>query len=101
MLSEYLCDVYALCKTSAPRAAARLHPGTRDAPSGVMLDVDTANELIRPHMVVVSSDEDEIATVDHIEGKSSIKLTKDEDGSHHYIPLTWVTSVDERVHIDR
>ena len=66
-----------------------------------MLDVETATELIRPHMVVVSSDSDEIATVDHVEGKSLIKLAKDDDGEHHYIPLTWVTSVDDRVHIDR
>jgi hypothetical protein len=66
-----------------------------------MLDAETANELIRPHMIVVSSDRDEFATVDHVEGMSQIKLAKDEDGAHHYIPLTWVTSVDNRVHIDR
>ena len=36
-----------------------------------------------------------------IEGHSSIKLAKDDDGQHHYIPLDWVTSVDDRVHIDR
>jgi hypothetical protein len=66
-----------------------------------MLDSETAHELIRPHMTVVSTDHDEIATVDHVEGKSLIKLAKDDDGLHHYIPLTWVTSVDDRVHIDR
>jgi hypothetical protein len=71
------------------------------APSAIMLDVELANELIRPHMIVVSSDNDEFATVDHVEGKSLIKLAKDESGTHHYIPLTWVMSVDERVHIDR
>ena len=41
------------------------------------------------------------ATVDHVEGHSSIKLAKDDDGQHHYIPLEWVTSVDDKVHIDR
>lgn len=30
-----------------------------------------------------------------------IKLTRDESGQHHYIPLEWVTSVDDEVHIDR
>ena len=30
-----------------------------------------------------------------------IKLSKDANGRHHYIPLTWVTSVDDKVHIDR
>jgi hypothetical protein len=44
-----------------------------------MLDSDTANELIKPHMAVVCS----------------------ENGQHHYIPLAWVTSVDDNVHVDR
>lgn len=66
-----------------------------------MLDVETAKELIRPHMVVVSSENVEIATVDHVEGKSLIRLAKDEDGTHHYIPIAWVASVDDRVHLDR
>lgn len=66
-----------------------------------MLDVDIAKELIKPHMLVVDSDHGELATVDRIEGHSSIKLTKDDTGQHHYIPLDWVTSVDDKVHIDR
>lgn len=66
-----------------------------------MLDSETAKELIRPHMPVVCSDNGELATVDHVEGLSSIKLTKGDDGQHHYIPLSWVTSVDDKVHIDR
>jgi hypothetical protein len=66
-----------------------------------MLDAETAKDLIRPHMPVVSSEDGEFATVDHIEGHSSIKLAKDDDGQHHYIPLEWVTSVDDKVHIDR
>ena len=31
----------------------------------------------------------------------SIKLAKDDKGQHHYIPMKWVTSVDDKVHIDR
>lgn len=65
------------------------------------MDSDTARELIRPHMQVVAADGDELATVDHIEGHSSIKLAKDDTGEHHYIPLEWVASVDDRVHLDR
>ena len=30
-----------------------------------------------------------------------IKLAKDASGQHHYIPLTWVTSVDDKIHVDR
>jgi hypothetical protein len=66
-----------------------------------MLDAVTAKDLIKPHMPVVCSDDGQFATVDHIEGHSSIKLAKDEAGQHHYIPLEWVTSVDDKVHIDR
>ena len=66
-----------------------------------MLDSETARDLIKPHMPVVCSNAGEFATVDHIEGHSSIKLAKDDDGQHHYIPLDWVTSVDDKVHIDR
>ncbi|HEY5949467.1 MAG TPA: DUF2171 domain-containing protein [Kofleriaceae bacterium] len=66
-----------------------------------MLDAETAKDLIKPHMPVVCSEDGQFATVDHIEGYSSIKLAKDDDGQHHYIPLDWVTSVDDKVHIDR
>lgn len=66
-----------------------------------MLDTETARDLIRPQMPVVGSDDDELATVDHIEGHAYIKLTKDDSGQHHYIPVEWVTSVDDRVHLDR
>lgn len=66
-----------------------------------MLDVETAKDLIQPHMPVVCSENGQFATVDHVEGRDSIKLAKDDKGQHHYIPLTWVTSVDDKVHVDR
>lgn len=66
-----------------------------------MLDSITAKSLITPHMPVVGSDGREIAAVDHIEGTDAIKLARGSDGRHHYIPLTWVSSVDDRVHLDR
>lgn len=55
---------------------------------------------VRERMTVVTSDEQECGIVDRIEG-DSIKLTKDQSGQHHWIPLTWVTRVDDRVHLDR
>ena len=57
--------------------------------------------LIRPRSPVVCSDDSEFAIVDHMEGEHSIKLAKDDSGRHHYIPLAWVTAVDDKVHIDR
>ncbi len=60
-----------------------------------------ANE-IKPEMPVVCSQGGKFATVDHIEGTQSIKLKKDDSGQHHYIPLNWVSSVENgTVKVDR
>ena len=45
--------------------------------------------------------ESEFATVDHLDAGKTIKLTKDEHGNQHWIPMVWVTRVDDQVHIDR
>jgi hypothetical protein len=39
-----------------------------------------------------------IGTVDHLEGEKYIKLTKRDslDGNHHWIPLEWVETIDEK-----
>lgn len=56
---------------------------------------------IKPGTPVVCSKNGQFAVVDHLEGKDTIKLNKDAAGQHHYIPLSWVTSVDDKVHVDR
>ena len=58
-------------------------------------------DQIRPHMPVVCSNGGQFATVDHTDAGDTIKLTKDEQGQHHWIPMSWVTRVDEHVHVDR
>jgi len=55
---------------------------------------------IKEHMPVVCSNNQQFATVDHVDG-NAIKLTKDQSGQHHWIPAEWVTQVDSQVHIDR
>ena len=55
---------------------------------------------IKEHMPVVCSNNEQFGTVDKLEG-NSIKLTKDKSGQHHWIPTEWVTTVDNKVHIDR
>jgi hypothetical protein len=55
---------------------------------------------IREHMPVVCSNSEQFGTVDRVEG-DQIKLTKDQSGQHHFIPTSWVTRVDDKVHIDR
>ena len=62
----------------------------------------TNPDQIKPDMPVVCSQEGQFATVDHMEGTNYIKLKKDKAGQHHYIPLTWVSSVEgDRVKVDR
>jgi hypothetical protein len=61
--------------------------------------VDTGQ--IKEQMPVVCSDGEQFATVDHLDKGNTIKLTKDEQGQHHWIPIGWVTRVDDQIHIDR
>lgn len=56
---------------------------------------------IKPNTPVVCSEDGQFAVVDHMEGSDLIKLNKDDSGQHHYIPLSWVTSVDDKIHVDR
>ena len=56
-------------------------------------------ESIKPHMPVVCSNGGQFAVVDHLQGATAIKLAKDSKGQHHYIPVSWVTRVDDQVHI--
>ncbi len=56
---------------------------------------------IKADLPVECSDHGVFAHVDHMEGKDLIKLKKDKSGQHHFIPLSWVSKVDDKVHIDR
>ncbi|HEY9210790.1 MAG TPA: DUF2171 domain-containing protein [Methylotenera sp.] len=57
---------------------------------------------IKPDMPVVCSLDGEFAKVDHMQGDTTIKLMKDKNGQHHFIPLSWVTSIENgQVKVDR
>ena len=57
---------------------------------------------ILPDMPVVCSQGGQFAEVDHMEGENMIKLKKDSAGTHHYIPMSWVSSVENgALKIDR
>lgn len=64
-------------------------------------DADSCSE-IREHQDVLASCGTKVGRVDHVEG-NFIKLTKNDspDGRHHLIPLSWVSSVRDVVHLNR
>jgi hypothetical protein len=56
---------------------------------------------IKPKTPVVCSNDAQLAIVDQMEGPDSIRLAKDDKGQSHFIPLKWVTKVDDKIHLDR
>jgi hypothetical protein len=57
------------------------------------------NTMIQAHeikqdMPVHTAQAEQFAVVDHTDGPDSIKLKKDESGTHHYIPVSWVISTE-------
>jgi hypothetical protein len=61
-----------------------------------------APTTIKEHMEVLGSDGVHVGTVDGLEGRDQLKLTKDDPdagGEYHFIPLAWVDHVDESVHL--
>ena len=58
--------------------------------------------MIKEHMEVLGSDGVHVGIVDGLEGRDTVKLTKDDPeagGEHHFIPLAWVDHVDQQVHL--
>ncbi|RYF04427.1 MAG: DUF2171 domain-containing protein [Deltaproteobacteria bacterium] len=59
-----------------------------------------ANE-VKAGLPVVCSNGGQFAVVDHMQGADTIKLKKDDAGTHHFMPLAWVTSAGDELKIDR
>jgi hypothetical protein len=64
----------------------------------MMINIDE----IKPDMPVVCSQDGQFAVVEQVEEQGNIKLKPDENGQHHYIPLSWVISTEGgKVKVDR
>ena len=48
---------------------------------------------ITKHAEVIALCGTKVGTVDHLQGTDQLKLTRHEDGHHHFIPLTWVDEI--------
>jgi hypothetical protein len=81
--------------TAAPADKLSCHEG-----STAMTDT----QKIKEHMEVCGSDGAHVGTVDHLDGSSRIKLTKDDPkagGKHHFIPVDWIDKVDDKVRLTK
>jgi superoxide dismutase, Fe-Mn family len=58
-------------------------------------------EEIKPGMPVVGSPDGQLGVVEHVIGRGNIRLQPDQKGQPHFIPLSWVNDVDDKVHLDR
>jgi hypothetical protein len=69
---------------------------------GDSADAASSTADISEHMDVVGSCGNKLGRVDHVQG-SQIKLTKNDsaDGRHHLIPTSWITRVDDQVHLSK
>lgn len=47
---------------------------------------------IKAEMLVTTAQAEQVAVVDHLVSDDLIKLKKDESGTHHFIPVSWVIS---------
>ncbi|NNG82236.1 MULTISPECIES: DUF2171 domain-containing protein [Acinetobacter Taxon 24D] len=48
---------------------------------------------ITKHADVIALCGTKVGTVDHLDGSDKLKLTRNEEGSHHLIPLSWVSEI--------
>lgn len=73
--------------------------GTDNTMKAVVPPIES--KQLRAGMKILGSNGVQLGFVDHMDGHTTVKLTKDGKGLHHYIPLAWVARVDENVHVDR
>jgi|GEM_PF-360586 len=105
-VNDVLTRQYAIVKTGHDRVRDMLNSQNSSGDSvkdeGVIGAEDVEIESIRDHMDVIASCGKKVGVVDHLEA-GTIKLTRNDspDGLHHYLPASWVSKVDNRVHLNK
>ncbi len=105
-VSESVEEASDWAKEKAHQAGHRIEEAVQQVEhkTGVTLggsSTGTATE-VREHQDVLASCGTKVGRVDHVQG-NFIKLTKNDspDGRHHLIPLSWVASVRDVVHLNK
>jgi hypothetical protein len=100
-------EIATLRVTSESDLFSNLKPGNRQASQRVVTPISMEDRMVSPTLIkermeVVGSDGVHVGTVDHLEGRDTVKLTSDDPeagGENHYIPLAWVDHVEMKVHL--
>ena len=105
-VNDVLTRQYAIVKAGHDRVREmrNSHDSSGDSvkDEGVAGFEDVEMESIRDHMDVIASCGKKVGVVDHLES-GAIKLTRNDspDNLHHYLPSSWVSKVDSRVHLNK
>jgi len=105
-VNDVLTRQYAIVKAGHDRV--RDMRNNHQLPSNLVKDTVGAGaeyvqiEGIRDHMDVIASCGKKVGVVDQVEAET-IKLTRKDspDNLHHYVPTSWVSKVDSRVHLSK
>jgi len=105
-VNDVLTRQYAIVKAGHDRVREMRnnHNSSEDSieDADVIMAEDDEIENIREHMDVIASCGKKVGVVDHLEA-GTIKLTRNDspDNQHHYLPASWVSKVDSRVHLNK
>ncbi len=61
-----------------------------------MMNAQEIAKNIKTNMPVICSEDGQFAVVDHDDKVIEIKLKKDDSGKHHFIPSSWIKSIDQK-----
>lgn len=109
-ISEKMTDVGNTVTDAAKSVGSKIAQGAEKAVDfvkektgmGTIEGDDVGVGGIREHMNVIASCGKKVGVVDGVE-VNSIKLTRKDspDDQHHFIPLSWISHVDNQVHLNR
>lgn len=109
-VSNNLADAGKSVADAAKNVGSKIAEGAENAVDFVKEKTGFGNEEgkdvgiagIKEHMTVIASCGKTVGVVDNV-AANAIKLTRKDspDDQHHFIPLSWISHVDNHVHLNR